>query len=115
MSKLILEDSQESVDCEVPFLYRIGHNYLTPPKLKRPKPLRKRFEKFKISRQNYFYWAKTWLQFCKERDTPNSNGVPLRKSSFDFFFFAGGGSNSCVQYGNASDNFFGGVCFFIMI
>ena len=53
-------------------IYRIGHNYFTP-KLKRHKPLQKLFKKSKISRQNYFYWAKTWLEFCKERDPPNSN------------------------------------------
>ena len=45
-----------------------------PSKLKRPEPLRKFFKKSEIFRQNYFYWAKTWFEFCKERDPPNSNG-----------------------------------------
>ena len=73
------------------------------PKLKRPKPLRKRFEKLKISRQNYFYWAKTWLEFCKKR-APKKKlkwGRLLRKSSFEFggviFFLWGGISKSCFD------------------
>ena len=56
------------------------HNYYTP-KLKRPKPLRKVFEKSTISRQNY---------------PPNSNGAdPCEKAHLSL-----GGCNSCVQYGN---------------
>ena len=44
-----------------------------------PITMRKRFEKLKIPRQNLFYWAKTGLEFCKERDFPNStNGVDPR-------------------------------------
>ena len=62
-----------------------------PSKFKKPKVLRKRFEKSKISRQNYCYWAKTWLEFCKERDPPKKPkwGRPLRKSSFKFFWERG--------------------------
>jgi hypothetical protein len=40
-----------------------------PPKLDQPKPMRTLFEESKISKQNHFYSAKTWLEFCKERDT----------------------------------------------
>jgi hypothetical protein len=48
--------------------HRSGHTYFTP-KLKRPNPLRKLFEKSKISGQNHRYWAKVGLEFCKERPT----------------------------------------------
>ena len=58
---------------------------LPPPKLKRRKSLRKRFEKSKFSKQDYFYNVVGVLQ--RKRQFSNSNGYTNAKK----FIWAGGG------------------------
>ena len=78
-----LLSQQTGKDTNQVIIYRIGHNYFTPPPNSNDlNPCENFLKNRKFPGKIIFTGQKTWLEFCKEGDPPppNSNGVdPCKK------------------------------------